>query len=83
MELQLAFNYIKAQFEKNLEIIKDYALKLKVSGNYKDYETHLIWDCIRIFVGTGTVCLWYKHYNCNDTHIEAIGKKVLKELGVI
>ena len=83
MKLQNEFDYIKKQFESNLEKIKDYAPKLKASGNYKDFEIRLTWDCIRAFVGTGTVCLWYEKYNCNDTHITTVEKKALKELGVI
>lgn len=83
MKLQAEYNYIKQQFKDNVEKIKDYAPKLKASGNYKDFEIRLTWDCIRAFVGTGTVCLWYEKYNCNDTHITTVGKKVLKELGVI
>ena len=83
MKLQAEYNYIKKQFEDNVEKIKDYAPKLKASGNYKDFEIRLTWDCIRAFVGSGTICLWYEKYNCNDTHITTIGKKVLKDLGVI
>lgn len=83
MKLQAEYNYIKKQFEDNVEKIKDYAPKLKASGNYKDFEIRLTWDCIRAFVGTGTVCLWYEKYNCNDTHITTVGKKVLKDLGII
>lgn len=76
-------NYIKKQFTDNVEKIKDYALQLKASGKYKDFETMLVWNCIREFVGSGTVCLWYKKYNCNDTYITMVGKKVLKDLSVI
>ena len=83
MKLQAEYNYIKKQFEDNVEKIKDYAPKLKASGNYKDFEIRLTWDCIRAFVGTGTVCLWYEKYNCNDSHITTLGKKALKKLGVI
>lgn len=83
MKLQNEYEYIKTQFENNLDKIKEYAPKLKASGNYKDYEVRLVWDCIRAFVGSGTVCLWYDKYNCNDTHITTVGKKALKELNII
>ena len=83
MKLQNEYEYIKAQFEHNLNAIKEYAPKLKESKQYKDFEVRLTWDCIRAFVGTGTVCLWYEKYNCSDTHITTAGKKALKELGVI
>lgn len=83
MKLQKELDYVKTQFSNNLEKIKEYAPKLKESKQYKDFETRLVWDCIRAFVGSGTVCLWYEKYNCNDTHITTLGKKALKELGVI
>ena len=83
MKLQKEFEFVKAQFQNHLEDIKNYASKLKESGQYKDFEVRLVWDCIRAFVGSGTVCLWYEKYNCNDSHITAIGKKALKELGVL
>ena len=83
MKLQKEYNFIKSQFAANLDKIKDYAPKLKESGQYKDFEVRLAWDCIRAFVGSGTVCMWYEKYNCNDSHITTVGKKALKELGVI
>ena len=83
MKLQKEYNYILKQFESNLSAIQDYAPKLKATNNYKDFETRLTWDCLRAFVGSGTICLWYDLYNCNDTHITTVGKKALKELKVI
>lgn len=83
MKLQNEYNYTKTQFENNLNKIKEYAPKLKESKQYKDFETRLVWDCMRAFVGSGTVCLWYEKYNCNDTHVTTLGKKALKELEII
>lgn len=83
MKLQAEYNYILNQFKNNLEAIKDYAPKLKASKNYKDFEIRLTWDCLRAFVGSGTICLWYEKYNVNDSHITSAGKKALKELKVI
>lgn len=83
MKLQKEFDYVLDQFTKNIESIKDYAPKLKESGNYKDYEIRLAWDCIRAFVGSGTICLWYEVYNCNDSHITTLAKKALKELQIL
>lgn len=83
MKLQKELGYVKTQFQNNLGAIKDYAPKLKASGNFKDYETRLTWDCLYAFVGSGTICLWYEKYDCNDTHITTVGKKALKELGII
>ena len=83
MKLQAEFSFVKDQFQNNLRAIQEYAPKLKASGNYKDFEVRLTWDCIYAFVGSGTVCLWYKKYNCNDSHVFTVGKKALQELGVI
>jgi hypothetical protein len=83
MKLKNEYEYIYTQFQNHLEEIKEYALQLKASGQYKDFEVRLIWDCIRAFVGSGTVCLWYDRYDCNDSHITTVGKKALKELGVL
>lgn len=57
MKLQNEFEFVKTQFQNNLEKINDYAPQLKASGQYKDFEVRLVWDCIRAFVGSGTVCL--------------------------
>ena len=83
MKLQKEYEYVKKQFEEHLENIKDYAPKLRESGDYKDFEVRLAWDCLRAFVGTGTICLWYERYGCNDKHITTLGKKALRVLGVI
>lgn len=83
MKLQKEFEFVKIQFQNNLYKIKEYAPKLKESGQYKDFEVRLVWDCLRAFVGSGTICLWYEKYDCNDTHITTLGKKALKELEVI
>ena len=83
MKLQKEFEYVKKQFENNIDKIKEYAPKLKESKQYKDFEIRLAWDCLRAFVGSGTICLWYEVYNCNDTHITTVAKKALKELNVI
>ena len=83
MKLKNEMEFVKKQFADNLDKIKDYAPKLKASGNYKDFEVRLAWDCIRAFVGSGTVCLWYEKYGCNDSHVTTLGKAALKELQVI
>lgn len=83
MKLKDELEFVKKQFEKNLEKIKDYAPKLKASGNYNDFEKRLTFDCLRAFVGTATICDWYEKYNCNDNHIYTLGKNALKELKII
>ena len=62
--------------EKGLTMI--ITAKLKEYGIYKDYETRLAWDCLRMTVSTDTVCEWYDKYNCTDEHITTLVKKALK-----
>lgn len=83
MKLQNEFDFVKGQFAKNAEKIRDYASKLKASGNYQDFEKRLTFDCLRAFVGVATMCDWYEKYNCNDSHIYTVGRKALKELEII
>ena len=83
MKLQNELEFVKKRFADNLDKIKLYAPQLKESKQYKDFETRLAHDCMRAFVGVGTICDWYDKYNCNDTHVTTLGKRVLKELGII
>lgn len=83
MKLQNEFETVKKRFTDNLEKIKDYALRLKASGEYNDFERRLTFDCLRAFIGTQTMCEWYDKYECNDNHIYTLGKKALKELKII
>lgn len=83
MKLQNEFETVKKKFTDNLEKIKDYAPRLKASGEYNDFERRLTFDCLRAFIGTQTMCEWYDKYECNDNHIYTLGKKALKELNVI
>lgn len=83
MKLQNEFETVKKRFTDNLEKIKDYASRLKASGEYNDFEKRLTFDCLRAFIGTQTMCEWYDKYECNDNHIYTLGKKALKELNVI
>lgn len=83
MKLKKEFNFVYGVFEQNIDKIREYAPELKASGDYKDFEKRLTFDCMRAFVGTETMCDWYKKYDCNDGHIYTLGKIVLKELKVI
>ena len=83
MKLKNEYDYIYKQFNDHIDRINEYAPQLKASGQYKDYEVRLVWDCLRAFVGSGTICLWYDRYNCNDQHIFTVGRKALKELHVL
>lgn len=65
---------------KKIPNLKEYAEELKKVGGYKDFETRLAWDALRVAVGTQKICKWYDEYNCNDNHIETLAKRALKEV---
>lgn len=83
MKLQNEFEFVEKIFKNNIEKIKEYAPKLKASGEYKDFEKCLAFDCLYAFIGSKKMCEWYEKYNCNDNHIYTLGKNVLKKLNII
>lgn len=83
MKLSKEYDFIKTQFNNNINKIAEYAPRLKASGKYKNFDVRLTWDCLNAFVGSSTICAWYDKYDCNDEHIATVGKKALKELGII
>lgn len=49
------------------------------SGRYKDLATRIAHDVKFVTIPPSEVCRWYDEYDCNDTHITTLFKKVLKE----
>lgn len=83
MKLADEFPEVKSAFSKNLAKIKEYAPRLKKSREYINFDERLTWECLRAFIGTNTICEWYRKYNCGDSHIYTLGRTALKELGVL
>jgi len=77
MKLAAELDFVVEKF-KQIKNLEEYAAKLKEYGIYKDYETRLAWDCLRMTASTETVCEWYNKYNCTDDHITTLVKKALK-----
>lgn len=77
MKLTTELDFVVEKF-KQIKNLEEYAIKLKKYGIYKDYETRLAWDCLRMAVPTKIVCEWYEKYGCNDDHITTLIKKALK-----
>lgn len=77
MKLANELDFVVEKF-KQIKNLEDYAKKLKEYGIYKDYETRLAWDCLRMTVPSTTICEWYEKYGCNDDHITTLAKKALK-----
>lgn len=77
MKLANELDFVVERFKK-IHGLEAYAEKLKKSGDYHDFETRLAWDCLRVAVGTTTICEWYTKYDCTDAHITTLAKKALQ-----
>ena len=77
MKLAAELDFVVEKF-KQIKNLEEYAEVLRKSGNYKDFETRLAWDCLHRTVSTDTICEWYNKYNCTDDHITTLAKKALK-----
>lgn len=82
MKLKNEIPFIKESFSK-LTTLSEYAKTLKASGNYKNFETRLAWDCIHATISSEIICNWYDKYDCNDDHITTAAKAVLKEMKIL
>jgi hypothetical protein len=79
-----SYQHILDTFKENESKIKEYVPKLKESGNYKNFDQRLTWDCMRAFIGTQTICdTYYNNEGLNDDHISTAGRKALKELNIL
>jgi hypothetical protein len=77
MKLANELNYVVEQF-KHITNLNEYADELRASGDYKDFETRLAWDCLKASVPVDVRCSWYDKYNCTDDHITTLAKKALQ-----
>lgn len=77
MKLKAELDYVVKRF-KQIKNLEEYAAQLKEYGIYKNYETRLAWDCLRMTVPATTICEWYDKYGCDDEHITTLVKTALK-----
>ena len=77
MKLRAELDPLVEKF-KQIKGLEEYAETLKKSGNYRDFETRLAWDCLHAVVSSSTICEWYEKYGCNDDHITTLVKTALK-----
>lgn len=80
MKLQNELNPLIERLQKIADKIPPYAQELQASGNFKNFEIRLAWDCLKAVTSTTTICDWYDKYNCNDTHITTLAKAALKSV---
>lgn len=75
--------FVLEKFQPNIDRIRSYAVHLRETGDYRNFETRLAWDCLRRYVGIGTLTSWYEKHACTDKHITALGIHALRKLGVL
>lgn len=83
MKLQDELPEMIKRFNTLKDRIGKYASQLKESGEYKDFETRLAWDCFTAVYNSAEACDLYDKYNCNDTHIDTAVKIALKSIYTI
>lgn len=83
MKLKSELPEMFKRFSSLTDQIKEYATQLKESGEFKDFETRLAWDCFKAVYNSSEACDLYDKYNCNDTHIDTAVKVALKSIYTI
>jgi len=83
MKLASILPEVQGKFESRVEDIKIHAQGLKKIGRYKDFNTRLAFDCLYGIIGSEVLCKWYKQYNVNDTHINTLAQRALRNMGII
>ena len=83
MKLKNELPFVLKVFQTNINNIKHHKEWLKTQNNYNNFEIRFVHDCLRMFVGTNTLCEWSDKYGCNDKHRFTLGKCALKEIGVL
>lgn len=86
MLLKNEINTVKEKIENiGIDKIKNYAIDLRKSKQYNNFETRLSFDVLHAI---DNECFYvnellYNKYGCKDIHIETLIKKILKELQII
>lgn len=85
MKLHNELPEIIRRFTEIQDDIKVYAEDLKAGkfGEYKNFETRLIWDCLYEAFNAHEIFVWGQKYNCNDSNIETAARAALKEIGIL
>lgn len=81
MKLQNIYEHVNEIVTSKVESMAlwNYTNNIIASGNYKDLATRIAHDIKNATIPPSEVCRWYDEYDCNDTHITTLFKKVLKE----
>lgn len=83
LKLQPELEFVCGKFQPHLPAIRNYADVLRRTGEYRNFEIRLAWDCLRVYIGIGTITSWYEKHACTDKHITTLGIHALRRLGVL
>lgn len=61
------------------QMLLDHAKAVQNSGQYKNLTVRIVNDIKYAVFSPAIICSWYDEYNCNDTHITTLFKKVVRE----
>jgi hypothetical protein len=61
------------------ENLLDYIEVVQKEGNYKNLMVRTVNDIKYALFSPQEICSWYDEYNCNDSHITTLFKKVVRE----
>lgn len=81
MKLQDIYEQVTEIVTNKIEPVSlmNYTNNIIMYGHYKDLATRIAHDVKFVTIPASEVCRWYNEYDCNDTHITTLFKKVLKE----
>ena len=81
MKLQDMYQQVTSIVTSKIEAdrLMDYTNYIIAQGGYKDLATRIAHDIKFATIPASEVCRWYDEYDCNDTHVTTLFKKVLKE----
>ena len=84
MKLQNELNDTIEKINKlGVQEVLDYKEKLIKSNSFKILNTRLAFDVLNVIYSSDEIIELYDKYNCNDTHLETLMLKALKQLNII
>ena len=84
MKLQNELNDTIEKINKlGVQEVLDYKEKLIKSNSFKILNTRLAFDVLNVIYSSDEIIELYDKYNCNDTHLETLMLKALKQLNIV
>lgn len=84
MKLQLELNNTIEKIKSfGVQEVLEYKEKLIASNDFKVLNVRLAFDVLSVIYSSSEILELYDKYNCNDTHIETLMIKALKDLRIV